>query len=95
MNFLKSKIIFAIIFCVFIYCIYEWSHNKGIQLAADDIKIILDEIYKLYKTDVNYIDFLKAYDYGTAARKSAKQYDILFCVISAIYIIYFLKTNLK
>jgi hypothetical protein len=95
MKFLKSKILFYIIFVLMLYCLYGWSKKDGTKVTLEESKIQIDNEFKENKDDPDYIEYLKVYnDYMKELDKN-KKYDLIVGVISGAFIVYYLKNNLK
>ena len=95
MKFLKSKILFYIIFVVMLYCLYEWSKNDGIKVTLQAVKTgFIDPGYVGFEDDPGYIQFVNEYNDSMKQLDKNKKYDLVVGIICLTFIIYYLMKRL-
>jgi hypothetical protein len=91
---LKSKILLGIVFLAYVYFIYEYGVNSGMQMSLDNVKKAYDDVYT-DKTDPDYLALLQEYTSKTNEFNSAKNTDQMVGGICGLFIFYYLFKNLK
>lgn len=93
MNIFKSKIFFGIIFVLYVFCVFTYGNNTGLQAAADNLKKDFQNSYS--STSATYQTMMSLYKEGTDERNLISMVCQIIAVPSLIFIIYYLSKNLK
>lgn len=94
MNIFKSKIFFGIVFVAYVFCVFTYGNNTGLQDGDDKIKTIYDLLFA-DKTDSDYLEIMKEYTKIKDERNGTTMFCQIVATISLIFIIYYLSKNLK